>query len=144
MPQLTDSLTARQLAVFEYIRDTILARGYGPTVREIGEHFRISSPNSVMTHLQALEKKGLLHRVRKNQRADGLAVELASGVAQESDQNKNLESLAAELFDDPQAWLDEPHPIFGGQTPRDLARDRPVGEDIVRGLLRGLKHGMSP
>ena len=74
MSHLTDTLTTRQMAVFEFIRDKILARGYGPTVREIGEHFQISSPNGVMCHLRALEKKGLLHRVRKADRAIARAI----------------------------------------------------------------------
>ncbi len=55
-----EQLTKRQKAVYEFIRDKILNRGYGPTVREIGEHFDIASPNGVMCHLKALEKKGLI------------------------------------------------------------------------------------
>ena len=55
-----EQLTKRQKAVYEFIRDKIRNRGYGPTVREIGEHFDISSPNGVMCHLKALEKKGLI------------------------------------------------------------------------------------
>ena len=57
-----DQLTKRQRLVYEFIRDKIRGRGYGPTVREIGEHFEISSPNGVMCHLKALEKKGLIKR----------------------------------------------------------------------------------
>ena len=55
-------LTSRQREVFEFIRDKITGRGYGPTVREIGDNFRIASPNGVMCHLKALEKKGLITR----------------------------------------------------------------------------------
>jgi repressor LexA len=84
MAHLTDTLTTRQMAVFEFIRDRILQRGYGPTVREIGEHFQISSPNGVMCHLRALEKKGLLHRVRKQDRAIARAIELAPEIMAES------------------------------------------------------------
>jgi repressor LexA len=84
MAHLTDTLTTRQMAVFEFIRDKILQRGYGPTVREIGEHFQISSPNGVMCHLRALEKKGLLHRVRKQDRAIARAIELAPEILAES------------------------------------------------------------
>jgi repressor LexA len=87
MAHLTDSLTTRQMAVFEFIRDKILTRGYGPTVREIGENFQISSPNGVMCHLRALEKKGLLHRVRKADRAIARAIELAPEILAE---NKGL------------------------------------------------------
>ncbi|MCH7989040.1 MAG: transcriptional repressor LexA [Planctomycetes bacterium] len=56
------SLTARQRAIYEFLKDKILNRGYGPTVREIGSQFGIRSPNGVMCHLKALEKKGLITR----------------------------------------------------------------------------------
>jgi repressor LexA len=64
-----DQLTERQRLVYEFIRDKIVHRGYGPTVREIGEHFNISSPNGVMCHLKALEKKGLIRRSPNKSRA---------------------------------------------------------------------------
>jgi repressor LexA len=56
------SLTNKQEQVYEFIKDKIMNRGYGPTVREIGTAFGISSPNGVMCHLKALEKKGLITR----------------------------------------------------------------------------------
>ena len=84
MSALIDQLTTRQASVFEFIKDKVQSRGYGPTVREIGEHFKISSPNGVMCHLRALEKKGLLHRVRKHDRAIARAMELAPEIAAES------------------------------------------------------------
>jgi repressor LexA len=64
-----DQLTQRQREVYAFIHDKIVHRGYGPTVREIGEHFQISSPNGVMCHLKALEKKGLIHRSPNKSRA---------------------------------------------------------------------------
>jgi len=64
-PQLTD----RQKDVYELIRSLIQDRGYGPTVREIGENFGIKSPNGVMCHLRALEKKGLIVRKANKSRA---------------------------------------------------------------------------
>ena len=64
-----DQLTKRQREVFEFIRSKISGRGYGPTVREIGEHFSINSPNGVMCHLKALEKKGLITREPNMSRA---------------------------------------------------------------------------
>jgi len=63
------ALTQRQQEVYELIRDKIVNRGYGPTVREIGEHFGINSPNGVMCHLKALEKKGLIRRSPNKSRA---------------------------------------------------------------------------
>src|SRR5881397_3300791 len=55
-------LTERQREIYEFIRHKIESRGYGPTVREIGTAFEIKSPNGVMCHLKALEKKGLIIR----------------------------------------------------------------------------------
>src|SRR5438552_11470393 len=55
-------LTQRQKDIYEFIRQKIEGRGYGPTVREIGLGFDIKSPNGVMCHLKALEKKGLIKR----------------------------------------------------------------------------------
>src|SRR5436305_3880757 len=68
-------LTKRQKHVYEFIRDKIVNRGYGPTVREIGDQFHISSPNGVMCHLKALEKKGLITREPNMSRAIQLTAE---------------------------------------------------------------------
>lgn len=63
------SLTDRQRIVYDFVRDKILHRGYGPTVREIGEHMNIKSPNGVMCHLRALERKGMILRSANKSRA---------------------------------------------------------------------------
>ncbi|MBI1900699.1 MAG: transcriptional repressor LexA [Planctomycetia bacterium] len=68
-------LTKRQREVYAFIRDKIRNRGYGPTVRDIGKEFDISSPNGVMCHLKALERKGLIHREEKKSRAITLTKE---------------------------------------------------------------------
>ncbi|HEY2411001.1 MAG TPA: transcriptional repressor LexA [Pirellulaceae bacterium] len=83
MSALVDSLTDRQAKIFEFIKDRVQSRGYGPTVREIGEHFKISSPNGVMCHLRALEKKQLLKRVTKHGRAIARAIEVAPEIMAE-------------------------------------------------------------
>jgi repressor LexA len=48
-------------------------------VREIGARFNISSPNGVMCHLKALEKKGLITREPNMSRAIMLATESPDG-----------------------------------------------------------------
>lgn len=73
---MSDSLTERQQGVYDMIRSLIIDRGYGPTVREIGEQFGIKSPNGVMCHLRALEKKGLIRRSPNKSRA----IELTNSV----------------------------------------------------------------
>lgn len=67
------SLTRRQREIYDFLRDKIMNRGYGPTVREIGTHFNIRSPNGVMCHLKALERKGLIIREQNMSRAIQLA-----------------------------------------------------------------------
>ncbi|MDX1969982.1 MAG: transcriptional repressor LexA [Planctomycetaceae bacterium] len=62
-------LTQRQKEIYDFLRDKIVNRGYGPTVREIGLQFGIRSPNGVMCHLKALEKKGLISRESHMSRA---------------------------------------------------------------------------
>jgi len=64
-----DPLTTRQREIYNFIRSKIRGRGYGPTVREIGIEFEIKSPNGVMCHLKALQKKGLIHREPNMSRA---------------------------------------------------------------------------
>jgi repressor LexA len=64
-----EALTERQRAILAFIRDRIESRGYGPTVREIGQQFDIRSPNGVMCHLKALEKKKLIQREGYSARA---------------------------------------------------------------------------
>ncbi len=66
-------LTERQQQVYDFVRDKIVSRGYGPTVREIGESLSIRSPNGVMCHLKALERKGMIQRVANKSRAIELA-----------------------------------------------------------------------
>jgi repressor LexA len=68
MPDFSQ-LTDRQREIYEFIEQKMDARGYGPTVREIGTAFKIKSPNGVMCHLKALEKKGLIRKERGAARA---------------------------------------------------------------------------
>jgi repressor LexA len=64
-----DELTDRQKEVLEFIQESIAARGYPPTLREIGERMGIRSTNGVNDHLKALEKKGYLAREDLKSRA---------------------------------------------------------------------------
>jgi repressor LexA len=104
------NVTQRQQAVYEFIRTKIRSRGYGPTVREIGKQFAINSPNGVVCHLKALQKKGLIHREPNMSRAIQLAMEpiqdrslplagrIAAGVLQEAVEQKERVDFS-EMFD---------------------------------------------
>ncbi len=76
-------LTSQQQLVYDFIRDKIVTRGYGPTVREIGEHMNIKSPNGVMCHLRALERKGMIVRKANKSRA----IELTQSIARLPEQS---------------------------------------------------------
>lgn len=57
-----EELTGRQRQILEFIRDMIEKKGFPPTIREIGERFRIASTNGVRDILSALTKKGYIRR----------------------------------------------------------------------------------
>lgn len=56
------TLTARQTEILTFIRGCAEERGGIPSVREIMARFGFSSPATVASHLDLLEKKGVLHR----------------------------------------------------------------------------------
>jgi repressor LexA len=73
----TIPLTTKQEAIYNFIRKHIENKGYPPSIRDICEEFEISSPNGVMCHLKALQKKGFINRVEKrdnNQRAQARGI----------------------------------------------------------------------
>jgi repressor LexA len=54
-------LTDKQREVLGFIRGFIAKHGLPPTVREIGERFKVT-PRAAFDHLRALERKGMLQR----------------------------------------------------------------------------------
>ena len=51
-----DAMSAKQQEILEYIKESILKRGYPPAVREICQAVHLKSTSSVHSHLAALEK----------------------------------------------------------------------------------------
>ncbi len=49
-------LSFRQKQILSYIKDTLRAKGYPPSVREIGEAVGLSSSSTVHSHLEKLEE----------------------------------------------------------------------------------------
>jgi repressor LexA len=64
------SLTARQKAIYDFLLKTIREKGFAPSIPEIGKQFKIASTNGVSDHLKALEKKGYIRRVSRENRFD--------------------------------------------------------------------------
>ncbi|MBO4872085.1 MAG: transcriptional repressor LexA [Lachnospiraceae bacterium] len=57
-----EGLSAKQKEILDFIRSEILAKGYPPTVREIGEKVKLRSTSSVHAHLSTLEAGGYIRR----------------------------------------------------------------------------------
>ena len=57
-----EGLSAKQKEILDFIRSEILAKGYPPTVREIGEKVKLRSTSSVHAHLSSLEAGGYIRR----------------------------------------------------------------------------------
>ncbi|MBX7117018.1 MAG: transcriptional repressor LexA, partial [Myxococcaceae bacterium] len=64
-----EELTDRQNEILAFILKESEARGFPPTIREIGEEMGISSTNGVNDHLKALERKGYLTRGEQQSRS---------------------------------------------------------------------------
>lgn len=63
------TLSARQLRILEFISSSVEARGYPPSIREMGDAVGLTSPSSVAHQLKVLEAKGFLRRDPKRPRA---------------------------------------------------------------------------
>lgn len=55
-------ITDKQREILEYIKESILKKGYPPAVREICEAVKLKSTSSVHSHLEQLERNGYIRR----------------------------------------------------------------------------------
>lgn len=56
------ALTRRQREIYDFVSEFIEARGYSPSLEEIGERFGLSSVATVHKHVQHLVEKGWLRK----------------------------------------------------------------------------------
>ena len=68
-PADVTGLTPRQQRVLTVIRESIVDRGYPPSMREIGERVGLTSSSSVAHQLRVLEEKGYIKRDPNRPRA---------------------------------------------------------------------------
>lgn len=57
---MSEILTEKQEAVLKFIEDYQIEHGSSPTIREMREYFGVSSDNSILKHIKALEEKGYI------------------------------------------------------------------------------------
>ena len=72
-------LTKRQQEILDYLRDTHRTTGFMPSTREIQSHFGFASQTAAVSHLRALERKGVILREPGKARAVALPDELGRG-----------------------------------------------------------------
>ena len=77
---LQSTLTKQQQSVFNFIHNEIESHGNAPTILEIAAQMGFSSPNGVMCHLRALEKKGLISRSNHKSRSIRLTSEVSEEI----------------------------------------------------------------
>jgi repressor LexA len=75
----TEDLTERQRSILEFIVAQQRARGFPPSVREIGEAVGLTSPSTVHSHLETLQRRGYLRRDPTKPRAIEVRWDAASG-----------------------------------------------------------------
>lgn len=73
-------LTKRQKQILDFLSEFIESNGYSPSMEEIAEHFHFASLNAVFKHLEALERRGHLHRDSNRARSIQLSTNAAAGV----------------------------------------------------------------
>lgn len=72
------SLSDKQLAILEFIQQSVSTRGYPPSMREIGDAVGLSSLSSVTHQLNQLELSGYLRRDPNRTRALEVLIEVPS------------------------------------------------------------------
>jgi repressor LexA len=72
-PADSRGLTPRQQRVLTVIRESLVNRGYPPSMREIGEQVGLTSSSSVAHQLRTLEEKGYIKRDPNRPRALSVA-----------------------------------------------------------------------
>jgi len=84
------SLSDKQLAILDVIQKSVSARGYPPSMREIGDAVGLSSLSSVTHQLNQLELSGYLRRDPNRPRALEVLIEMPS---QEEDAPESTVSI---------------------------------------------------
>ena len=82
-PPDASSLTGKRREILEFIADQLRARGYPPSVREIGEAVGLTSSSTVHSHLSTLQRQGFLRRDPTKPRAIEVRWDPASGATAE-------------------------------------------------------------
>lgn len=141
MSSLTQKISKRQQAILNFIKEEVRAKGYPPSVREIGEAVGLASSSTVHGHLARLESKGLIRRDPTKPRAievlDQEALTIPkSGVIQVPLIGKVTAGLPISAIEDIQEYF--PLPDTYGASEDELFMLEIMGESMIEaGILNG-------
>jgi len=76
---MENDLTLRQQEILDYLRKSQRQTGIMPSTREIQHYFKFASQTAAMSHLRALERKGVIQRLPGKARAVIFPEELDRG-----------------------------------------------------------------
>jgi repressor LexA len=82
-PMATTALTRRQREILDFIETQTRERGFPPSVREIGDAVGLTSPSTVHSHLNTLQRLGYLRRDPTKPRAIEVRWDPNSGAVME-------------------------------------------------------------
>lgn len=140
MNKLT-KVSKRQEAILAFIKEEVRAKGYPPSVREIGEAVGLASSSTVHGHLARLESKGLIRRDPTKPRAieildnDELSVP-KQGVVHVPLIGKVTAGLPISAIEDIQEYF--PLPDTYGTAEDELFMLEVMGESMIEaGILDG-------
>lgn len=134
-------VSKRQEAILAFIKEEVRAKGYPPSVREIGEAVGLASSSTVHGHLARLESKGLIRRDPTKPRAieildnDELSVP-KQGVVHVPLIGKVTAGLPISAIEDIQEYF--PLPDTYGTAEDELFMLEVMGESMIEaGILDG-------
>jgi len=135
-------LTERHRGILDFIESETRARGFPPSVREIGEAVGLTSTSTVHAHLSTLQRLGYLRRDPSKPRAMEVRYDPGSGAAVERRPTQHVPligDVAAGTDVLAQENIEEMHPLpadFTGAGPLFMLRVR--GDSMVdAGILDG-------
>lgn len=80
---MAPKITERQRGILDFIEQQMRERGYPPSVREIGDAVGLTSPSTVHSHLNTLQRLGYLRRDPTKPRAIEVRFDPNSGAIME-------------------------------------------------------------
>jgi len=81
--RMAPTISSRQRSILEFIEQQVRERGYPPSVREIGDAVGLTSPSTVHSHLNTLQRLGYLRRDPTKPRAIEVRYDTNSGAMME-------------------------------------------------------------